>query len=263
MKPITSEQNPNFKRWLTLLESKGIKKEGQCLVSGRKVFPEMMAQFSPQMEEILVFSEDQIDEWQIPTSRNIYVLPKLLFQQLDTFSTHAPLAVMKTPDISDWTENQKPQGLEVLVALQDPSNLGSFLRSAEAFGVSKVILLRESAHPFHPKVSKTASVSNWRVKLEKGPSIQDVSGRDDLWVLDKSGASLLTVNTPSDLRFLIGEEGQGVPIELLRQSRTISIPIQAEVESLNAVVAGSIALFWIKNGHPVPLSDSPSLAPHD
>lgn len=244
MKNITSDQNENFKRWASLLESKGIKKEGQCLISGRKIFPEILQNHLKSVQEILIFSEEQLEEWNLP-SNNVYLLSRPLFQELDVFGTKAPLAVLKTPELGEWNMTAKPQGVELLVALQDPSNVGSLLRSAEAFGVNKVVLLKESAHPFHPKVSKTASGSNLNLKLEKGPSIRDLMMCPDLWVLDKSGDPIHKQKWPPNLRLLIGEEGPGVPAEILETAQVVSIPIQDTLESLNAVVAGSIALFCI------------------
>ena len=173
-------------------------------------------------------------------------LPKVelkssLFQQLDIFGTHFPLLVADTPAIDACKLSDAPMGLEILCGLSDPSNLGALLRSAEAFGASQVILLKEAAHPFHPKAVRASSGSCLRVPLTAGPSIKEIHGAGPILALDKTGESIAEFNWPKDCRLLIGEEGLGIPDDLISVQR-ISIPMQGQVESLNAVAATSVAL---------------------
>lgn len=245
IKPIGSQQNPNYKRWKQVLEPRGIKKLSQTLISGRKIVPEILQSQPDLVQEILVTSEQMADEWNLTRFKNIFSLQNSHFKELDVFGTGAPLLVVSLPTIPQWDFSKKSEGLELLVATGDPSNLGALLRSAEAFGVSKVVLLKESAHAFHPKVTKTSSGSNLRINIESGPSIQNLESVSDLWALDMEGASILEVSAPKNLRLLIGEEGQGVPHYIPWENR-ISIPIAPQVESLNAVVAASIGVFLLK-----------------
>lgn len=246
MKPIMSQQNPNYKRWRQILEPRGIKKLSQTMVSGRKIIPEVLGQQNELIQEIVVDSESMADDWNVSGHREVFVLQPAHFKELDILGTRAPLLILNLPKVDSWNPELEPKGLELMVAMSDPSNLGAVIRSAEAFGVSKMVLLSESAHAFHPKVTKTSSGSNFRLKLEKGPSINDV-GSTDLWALDMDGQDLRDVKLPDNLRLLIGEEGQGVPEAILPDHR-LSIPIAPAVESLNATVAASLAIYQILNG---------------
>lgn len=246
MKPIMSQQNPNYKRWRQILEPRGIKKFSQTIVSGRKIIPEFMEQQKHLIQEIVVDSESMAEDWNVSSHKQVFVLQKSHFKELDVLGTNAPLLVLTLPIVDSWNPNGEAKGLELMVAMSDPSNLGAVIRSAEAFGVSKMVLLSESAHAFHPKVTRTSSGSNFRLKLEKGPSINDV-GSTELWALDMGGFDLREAKLPENLRLLIGEEGQGVPEGILPNHR-LSIPMAPAVESLNATVAASLAIYQILYG---------------
>ena len=177
-------------------------------------------------------------------------LARTIFEELDVSGTHYPLLLARTPDIGEADLSKAPEGLEVLCALGDPSNVGALLRSAAAFGASKVILLRECASPFHPKAVRAASASTLLTALERGPSIKDLPGvaiNGAVLALDMNGRDLGKFEWPRNARLLIGEEGQGVPSS--KSFEFLSIPMAKDVESLNATVAASVALYSYYNRH--------------
>ncbi len=240
MKSIQSAQNPAFKTWASCLESRGIRKFGHFLLSGRKLVPELLKSHS-ELFVAAIFSDKQDPEQiQVPSKIESFILPDRLFQELDPMGTHFPLLVGKVPEIPEANLKEAPLGLEVLCALGDPSNLGSLLRSCEAFGVKKIILLEESANPFLPKAIRASAGSSLRIQFSSGPSIKDLD--TDFVALQKEGTNIQDFKWPKNSRLLMGEEGLGVPAHLKPQ-HSISIPIHSEVESLNAVVASSIALY--------------------
>src|SRR5262249_55489643 len=153
---IASRYNAHFKELKSMLEPKGAKKTGQALISGRKIVPEFIA------DATLGIAEN--GEWpsELEQPREIIGLDRALFKDLDIFGTHYPLLVHPIPKIANWTSSE-PQGLEIVLSLQDPSNLGAALRSAEAFGARQVILLKECAFAFHPKAVRASSGSCFRL----------------------------------------------------------------------------------------------------
>ncbi len=236
MKHISSADNGLFKELKSALEPKGIKKLGRFIVSGRKVVEEILAQGKLEVDFILAQ-----EEMQLPSSKERFiVLTKPLFQELDIFGTKSPLLALKTPKLSVWNQQDKAVGLEVLCALGEPSNLGALLRSAAAFGASKVVLLKESATPFHPKSVRSASGQLMKVPIATGPSIKDLNG-DGVFALDMRGEELSKFKWPKNARLLLGEEGPGVPE--LNGLKKLKIPMSNDVESLNASIAASIALY--------------------
>jgi RNA methyltransferase, TrmH family len=236
LKHISSADNGLFKELKSALEPKGIKKFGRFIVSGRKVVDEILADGKIEVEFILAQ-----EEMQLPSSKEKFaMLTKPLFQELDIFGTKAPLLALKTPKLPEWKQQDKTEGLEILCALGEPSNLGALLRSAAAFGASKIVLLKESATPFHPKSVRSASGQLLKVALLTGPSIKDLSG-EGVFALDMKGEDLAKFKWPKNARLLLGDEGPGDP--QLAGIKKLKIPMSSGVESLNAAVAASIALY--------------------
>jgi RNA methyltransferase, TrmH family len=136
----------------------------------------------------------------------------------------------------------------VLDALQDPGNVGTLLRSAEATGVRDVICLAGTADVFNPKVVRAAMGAHFRL-----PIVQDVDWDrvPALLVAENVYAAVAGASMPyyaADWRqpaaVIVGNEANGVsPAGLEIATKQISIPMAAPVESLNAAVAGSIMLF--------------------
>ena len=241
-KEIRSPKNGHYKRWMSLHDSKGIKKHSQCLVSGSKIVPEIIEQSFHLSLEIV--TSDQIatplDPHQVQKIQS-YVIPHSLFKQLDLFGTGAPLLIAKVPKMEDFSSTCLPVGLEVLCELGDPHNLGALARCCEAFQASQLILLKGSVHPFHPKVIRSSSGSVFRIpiKIDKDRSLGDMDL--DVVALDREGEKIEEFSWPQNIRLLMGAEGQGLPKSL--KATRISIPMASGIESLNVVSASSIALY--------------------
>ena len=236
VRPIESSSNPQFKLWKACTEPRGIKKHQKALLSGKKLVEEFL-EFQADHALALIGTEG-IESGPVPT----YCLSPKLFKELDILGTGSPLLFVKTPTLKQWEISPTPQGKEIFLALQDPGNLGAALRLAEAFHMDKVILLKECAHPLHPKCLKASSGSALRLQLEIGPSIQDLSHLDIPFIgLDKSGVGVEEFQWPSHFRLVLGEEGRGLPPGLKTQS--LQIPINDKLESLNATSALAIALY--------------------
>lgn len=238
---ITSRQNAKFKTWLNLLSSKGVKKEELCLVSGPKLIQEQIV--AGRVEEWILPPKGVAPSDQSPTFR----LTGELYNELDVIGTKSPLAVVRPASISPW-DGGPPQGLDVILALSDPSNLGAALRSCEAFGATRVILAQECASPFLPRSIRASMGSVFRVPLFSGPSIQSLELADAVG-LDMAGESILDFAWPRKMYLLLGEEGQGLPEQI--ELKRVHIPMAPQIESLNAMAAASIALFSYRKRYPL------------
>jgi TrmH family RNA methyltransferase len=155
-----------------------------------------------------------------------------------------------------------PDPLVVGVAgVQDPGNLGTILRSAEAFGAVGVLIGEGTVSPFNPKVVRAAAGSLFRLPViaERPPRRHEGTETFEKLLEHVRERGLRMIATSShkarpvsevDLRgplcLLIGNEGAGVPRELLKQAdETVMIPHSTKVESLNAGVAASVLLYEI------------------
>lgn len=235
---IESSKNKKYKFWQTLTESRGIKKHGHFILSGAKLVNELLASHSELFSEVLLKTRHPTTPFLNQKNLVHYQLKSELFNELDVLGTDYPLLVGKCPTVTSWDSGQKPKSAELFCPLGDPNNLGALLRSAEAFGFSHVILLKEACSPFHPKALRASAGSALRLKLSSGPSIHSLEG--SFVALDMNGTPLNQHKWEKTTRLLIGQEGQGIPNNLNLQ--TIKIPINARVESLNATVAASIAM---------------------
>jgi len=195
---IASRQNSQFKRWLSLLESQGVKTHQQCLVSGTKLRQEITQDSRTSICEILWPSSYEGQEEQL-SYRTSFTLSKELFHELDVFGTKEPLLVCPTPSIPLFDLTKPPLGLEILCPIGDPGNLGALLRSCWAFGVRTMILLREAVHPFHPKVIRASSGAVFAQSLSQGCSISELQTPEILqWIsaLDMQGNNIATFSWP-------------------------------------------------------------------
>lgn len=247
---ISSPHNLHVKRWMSLLESPGIKQHQQCLLSGIRIGTELLRQSPSTMLELLIPARGNP-----PPSPGftgpVYRLTNHLFQKLDIFGTHDPLWICQIPVLSQYDLTLGPKGLEMLCPMGDPGNLGSLLRGCWVFGVDRVILLNESVHPFHPKVIRASSGAVFSLTLHRGCTMGDLGQRNRAqWItaLDLMGENMSTWDWPEQTRLLIGEEGMGLPP--VSFGHRLKIPQARESIPLNASVAGNIALYAYRQTHP-------------
>lgn len=246
-KKIDSDQNNSFKELHKLLTSHGIKKQGRALVAGTKQVTEILQAFPHRCLAWISSGDQTPPPAEAPEHLIWYQLAPPLFNRLDGFGTHVPLLLVETQAIVAWQPQEGfPEGCSVLVPFQDPENVGAMIRSAVAFGATQIILLEESAHPYHPKALRASGGAVFHARLRHGPSLQELSKDLPLVALSAEGKDISAVGFPPRFGLLPGMEGSGLP-EHLRQT-AVSIPISSRVESLNAAAATAIALYlWSRS----------------
>lgn len=235
---ITSSSNDHFKRLSALTNAKGIKKHGEFILMGERLVREFLQDTSGWT----VKSEVLVEGAKPVTSRGTtqFEFSKDLFEQVDVLGTKSNLIVLEKPELPRADLAKEPRGLELVCPLGDPANLGAILRSALAFGASKVILTEEAASPFHPKAIKASAGAALRLSLETTGPLASYRSAGSSFALDMDGETLSSWKAPTNLRLIVGEEGPGLPE--LKSVPRLSVPTQS-VESLNAVVAASVVLY--------------------
>src|SRR5262249_25384979 len=137
----------------------------------------------------------------------------------------------------------------VAAGLQDPGNVGTILRSAEAFGAAGAFFTEGTVSPYNPKVLRGSAGSIFRLPVVQIASAELILllGKHSVRLLATSshnGTPLPEASWALPLAVFIGNEGAGLSRELMQQiDETIVIPQSREVESLNAGVAASIVLY--------------------
>ncbi len=254
LREVSAASNPTFKLCRDLLGGRGIRKHGQGLLAGARPIAEVLEKFPDVAEGWLTDSKGS------PPPRSgltWFRLADPLFRELDTAGTHAPLLLVRVPEMPAWSdEDLWPPGCTLFVPFQDPENVGAVLRSAAAFGVARVVLLREAAHPFHPKSARAAGPALFQVLLFTGPSIHELAAeKTPLIALSTDGPELTESPFPQSFGLVPGLEGPGLPPQF-RAGERRRIAIAPGMDSLNATTATAIALYAWRQGlsRPHPLS---------
>jgi TrmH family RNA methyltransferase len=140
--------------------------------------------------------------------------------------------------------------LLVACGIQDPGNLGTMLRSAQAFGATALLTLKETVSVFNPKVVRSSAGAIFRMPvffdLEAGAVAERLrAARVRLVAADRrSPAPLAQADLRGRLAVLIGRESTGLPEEVSREAhQLLSIPICPGMDSVNAATAASIFLY--------------------
>jgi len=188
---------------------------------------------------------------QIAAQVETVLLPNEIFDSaVDTESPQgvAALAKVKSFTLDDVLRPYQPL-VVVLSGIQDPGNLGTILRSAEAFGASGVLLGQGTVSQFNSKAVRASAGSVFRVpaipvKVEEAiPRLRE-AGLRLVATSSHGGTPADQANLAGPLAFFIGNEGSGLPRELMSQvDETVMVPHTGPVESLNAAVAASILLY--------------------
>jgi 16S rRNA (guanine527-N7)-methyltransferase len=243
---VSSESNATFRLFAELLSGRGIRKHGQAIVAGNRIVREILTR-SPQ--EALAWITETSGTPPPSDALVWYRLSKPRFRDLDVAGTNSPLLLVRVPAFAHWSDDGPwPDGCSLFVPFQDPENVGAVIRSAAAFGASRVILLKEAAHPFHPKSSRAAGTALFQVQLLLGPSLRDVRSRHaPLIALDTNGPELGEAPFPKRFGLIVGLEGPGLP-ERFHQGERRRVGISGAVESLNAATAAAIALYSWSRG---------------
>ncbi len=184
----------------------------------------------------------------------ILALPKeLLDSALTTESPQSTAALVEPPD---WTwahvvdrHREVVPLLVILAGIQDPGNLGTVLRSAEAFGADGVLALPGTVSAWNPKAVRASAGSVFRLPLlaisaaECFEHLRDAGVK--IWTTTVHGAEPADlVDLASPVALIFGNEGNGVPAELAALADgAVTIPCPGGVESLNAAVAASVLLY--------------------
>lgn len=247
---ISSDQNPKFKLWKSLLLSKNRKKESMFILSGQKILADFIAEKGPANFSIKAVLQTKTHDDRflnllkaagyLEDRRLFFTLDTLLFKELDVLGTDYPLLICERPTDKTATHLDSPVGLELGLPLTDPSNLGALCRTALSFNVTKIILTPGACDPYHPKALRASSGATLKLDIIYQTAIETAADPGD-YCLDLQGQNIYNFIWPKNLRLWLGEEGQGFK-RIFEPKNRIHIPIKG-VESLNATVAGSIAIF--------------------
>ncbi len=252
---VSGRHNARLKELRLAFRRAQLTPQGECAIEGVKLVEEALRHgrhlnsvfFSeaarPLAEKLLP---------QIGEHTETLVLPNALFNSIVTSETPqgvAALLKLQPFSAAQLLDRANAGPLVVAAGLQDPGNLGTILRSAEAFGAAGVFLTEGTVSPYNSKALRGSAGSIFRLPFLQIPSGELITllrknGVRMLATSSHKGTPLPEVSWTLPLAVFIGNEGAGLPREILHQmDQTIVIPQAAQVESLNAGVAASIVLY--------------------
>jgi TrmH family RNA methyltransferase len=233
---------------------------GDCAIEGVRILEEAIR--SGLRFHAVFFSESAEGQAkrllpQIGAHVETALLPDKIFASVVPSETPQGVAALvryRQSSLEDVLGRVSVGPLMVVAGLQDPGNLGTILRSAEAFGAAGVILGEGTVSPFNSKVVRGSAGSIFRLPVLRAklanvlPQLRE-KGVRLVATSSHKGVPLPEANLAGSVAVLIGGEGAGVPRDWISKAdELVAIPHAAQVESLNAGVAASIVLYEIARG---------------
>ncbi|MFZ0480528.1 MAG: RNA methyltransferase [Terriglobales bacterium] len=252
---VSGRHNARLKELRQAFRRAELTERGECAIEGVKLLEEALR--NGQHMESVFFSETarplaQKLLPQIGARTETLILPAALFNSV--VPSEAPQGVaallkLRKSSSAELLERATSGPFVAAAGLQDPGNLGTILRSAEAFGAAGIFLLEGTVSPYNWKVLRGSAGSIFRLpflQISSTELIPLLRGRGVRLLATSShqGTPLAEANWSLPLAIFIGNEGAGLPRDIMHQmDETLVIPQAAQVESLNAGVAASIVLY--------------------
>ncbi len=265
LRRIEGRHNPLIKQLRQAFSSAELTEKGDCAIEGLRILEEAIR--SGLRFSAVFFRESAQDRAerllpQIGAQVETLLLPDSLFDSVvpsESPQGVAALVRLREFSLNDILERLQVGPIVVLAGLQDPGNLGTILRSAEAFGSAGVVLGEGTVSPFNSKVIRASAGSVFRLPIvhaQRGAGksaaakLEEVShkfrekGIRQVATSSHKGTMLDQADLRGATAIFFGNEGAGLPREIMaRMDETIAIPHTSQVESLNAGVAASIVLY--------------------
>jgi TrmH family RNA methyltransferase len=249
---VQSKQNSRLKELRRALAQPDRKASGLVGIEGPNLLEEALrAGLRVRTVFVAQGAERLLDELKLMAETEVLLVSRELLDSALSTETPQPVAALIEPPSWCWDDvlSKQTQLIVVLAGLQDPGNLGTILRSAEAFGAQAVLALPGTVSAWNSKAVRASAGSVFRLPL------LTVSAEDCFARLRDAGVKIWTtavrggervdrIDLSGPMALLIGNEGNGVPEALAALADgAVTIPCPGPVESLNAAVAASVLLY--------------------
>ncbi|MFL6429094.1 MAG: TrmH family RNA methyltransferase [Acidobacteriaceae bacterium] len=250
---IESRQNPRVKELRAALSRSGRTPSGLIAIEGEHLVTEALRS---HLRFATIFLREGYEcPTALPQDAEHLLLPAGIFAS--AVATEQPQGIAAlvhppafTPEMLFRTSAPLVRPLIlVLDGLQDPGNVGTLIRSAEAFAASGILLLPGTASPWNPKALRASAGSAFRVptiSASEAEALELLAQHNvpAVAAVARAGTSINEAPLSGPCALLIGNEGAGLSETLLAAAaHRITIPMPGNVESLNAAIAGSLLLY--------------------
>jgi RNA methyltransferase, TrmH family len=244
---VTSRANPRVKQLRAAFAGQARLASGLIAIEGEHLLEEAVSS-AKALKTVFVSERRDVPDF-VPGGVEIVRLANDVFQSCVETQTPQGIAALLVPPVGSVADMLRGTPLLLIaVGLQDPGNLGTLVRSAEAFGATGVLTTPGTVSAWNQKAIRASAGSVFRVPIAAATP-------EAMETLEQQGVKLLAAMkddaTPIDeasltgaVAFLIGNEGAGLSESWLAMAdERVTIPCPGEVESLNAAVAGSLLLY--------------------
>ncbi|MDR3275125.1 MAG: RNA methyltransferase [Endomicrobium sp.] len=242
---IKSVQNQIFKEALNIQDKKFRDENGFFFVEGKKQIDEIPSDWTVKQFFISENYKNYITDF-----KNIVTLSERLFNKLSAVRSPQGIMAVVKKKCYDVKEVVKNTGLFIILDnIQDPGNLGTIIRSADAFGVKAVFVSKRSADIYSDKTLRATMGSIFHL-----PVLENIDIKNLLMLMKKENISVFaaslkgekylnTVKFPSKSVFIVGNEAHGLQNDVESSADMIVRIHMSGAESLNAAVAASIIMY--------------------
>lgn len=237
---ISSKANPIIKKISSLAEKKYRKLYGLFLVESVKAVDECLSS-GMDVEEI-VCTQNLSDFYP-----NAIIVTDELFERIST--EKSPQGVLAAVKLPQRVVNSPGGSCLLLDRLQDPGNIGTIIRTANAAGYTDIYLVN-CADAFSPKAVRASMGGVFYVNLYECSYDEAFDALEGIPLIcaDMSGEDIFAFDAPEKFCLCIGNEGGGVSDAVVNKSAyKVKIPMRETCESLNAGVSAAVAMYVLKN----------------
>ena len=244
---VTARKNPLIQKVRKLLSSAAYRREtGLFVGDGTKLLTEAV-RYSPGLDTVIL--EESVQTAPLPQGVRIVRVPGEIMEYISPMQT--PQGAVFLCRYPEKTQFLPRPGMLILDGIQDPGNVGTILRTADALDVP-VVLLDGCADPYGWKVVRSSMGAVFRTPVvqakweEVRQSCRQAGIEIGVTALSQRAVDIRTANLKK-MALVIGSEGRGVRKEILDEAdRELIIPMNEHCESLNAAIAAAIVMWQMK-----------------
>ncbi|WP_283678249.1 RNA methyltransferase [Lentilactobacillus sp. Marseille-Q4993] len=253
MKIINSKQNNHVKEWKKLQTKKERTKTGQYMIEGWHLINEAL-QNDKHILAAIVTDENDADKFETRADDVFLVSEEIGETISDTKTPQGVFAVMEAEDYHETIPDNLDGQWLLLDGVQDPGNIGTIVRTADAAGINGVVFGKGSVDIYNPKLIRSMQGSHFHIQLFQGELTEWIEKLHESGIkvygteLNKDALPYNEVQGIDRFAFIVGNEGNGVSDEVLSLTdNNLYIPMPGKAESLNVAVATGIVLFHLVN----------------
>jgi TrmH family RNA methyltransferase len=251
MKTIISQDNKIYRMCIQLGQKKYRDRLGLYIAEGEKVVREAI---QLGRAKTVVMRDDFKGSFDREDSAFVFMKGSLFSKIAQTETSQGILAIIEEPyfERESFVKviSQKESNVLVLDRLQDPGNIGTIIRTADAAGYAGMIVMKGSGDIFSPKVIRAASGSLMRMPFYRSESEEEAlailsdAKKVIVGTTPESGVAYDKADWSGGIALIIGNEGNGLSETFKAAThRNVKIPMSKDVDSLNAAVAAGILIY--------------------